>query len=229
MKKTEIAFILDRSGSMASMTNAAISGFNEFLAAQQATLDDDGNPMPATFSLILFDNEYLPVHNRQDIHIARPLTLETYVPRGSTALLDAIGRTVDYVGGELANTPESNRPAKVIIAILTDGEENASQNFSMADINQRITHQTEKYQWEFLFLGANQDAIATAARMGIQSRHSATWNPDAADMHSSHQAFAKKISAARRSAVHCSLAADEATTLNESMTESLEKSRKEKK
>ena len=229
MKKTEIAFILDRSGSMSSMTNAAISGFNEFLAAQQATLDDESNPIPTTFSLILFDHEYLPVHNRQDIQIARPLTLETYEPRGNTALLDAIGRTIDYIGGELANTPEADRPAKVIIAILTDGEENASRNFSMQDINQRITHQTEKYQWEFLFLGANQDAIATAACMGIQARHSATFVADAADMHSSHQAFAKKISAARRSAVHCSLAVDEAATLKESMTESLEKSRKEKR
>jgi len=229
MKKTEIAFILDRSGSMSSMTNAAISGFNEFLAAQQATLDDGGNPMPATFSLILFDNEYLPVHNRQDIHIARPLTLETYEPRGSTALLDAIGRTIDYIGSQLANTSEADRPAKVIIAILTDGEENASQNFSMADINQRITHQTEKYQWEFMFLGANQDAIATAARMGIQARHSATWNPDAADMAASHDAFAKKISASRKSSMMCTLNKQQSATLNESMTESLEKSRKEKR
>jgi uncharacterized protein YegL len=159
MKHTEIAFILDRSGSMESMTNAAISGFNEFLKAQQATVDDHGQPIPATFTLILFDHEYLPVHNRQNIQTARPLTLDTYVPRGNTALLDAIGRTIDHIGQELAATPEADRPAKVIIAILTDGEENSSRHFSMEDINQRITHQTEKYQWEFMFLGANQDAI----------------------------------------------------------------------
>jgi len=100
MKHTEIAFILDRSGSMESMTNAAISGFNEFLKAQQATVDDDGQPIPATFTLILFDHEYLAVHNRQDIQTALPLTLETYVPRGNTALLDAIGRTIDSIASE---------------------------------------------------------------------------------------------------------------------------------
>jgi uncharacterized protein YegL len=229
MKNTEIAFILDRSGSMESMTHAAISGFNEFLAAQQATVDDHGKQIPATFSLILFDHEYLPVHNRQDIQTARPLTVETYVPRGSTALLDAIGRTIDFIGGELANTPEAVRPSKVIIAILTDGEENASQRYSMGEINHRITHQTKKYQWEFLFLGANQDAIATAARMGIQARHSATWAANEDDVAASHLVFAKKISASRRAAVHCALAEDESATLKESMSESLEKSRKEKK
>lgn len=229
MKKTEIAFILDRSGSMEPMTHAAISGFNEFLAAQQATLDDHGKPMPATFSLILFDHEYLPVHNREDIRTARPLDLETYVPRGSTALLDAIGRTIDHIGKELAGTPESDRPSKVIIAILTDGEENASQRYSMAQINQHITHQTRKYQWEFLFLGANQDAIATAARMGIQAQHSATFAADAEDMAAGNAVFAKRISASRRSAVHCALNEEESATLKESMTESLEKSRKAKR
>jgi uncharacterized protein YegL len=229
MKKSEIAFILDRSGSMESMTHAAISGFNEFLAAQQATLDDHGNPMPATFSLILFDHEYLPVHNRQDIQTARPLTLETYEPRGSTALLDAIGRTIDHIGKELAGTPEADRPSKVIIAILTDGEENASQLYSMAQINQRITHQTRKYQWEFLFLGANQDAIATAARMGIQAHQAATFAADADDLHASNDVFAKKISASRKQSSMCVLNEEESATLKESMTESLEKSRKEKR
>ena len=150
--KTEIAFILDRSGSMESMTHAAISGFNEFLSAQKSTVDDSGQPIPATFTLILFDNEYLPIHCRVPIQNAEPLTAKTYQPRGSTALLDAIGRTIDYIGSELAATPEPERPSKVIIAILTDGEENSSRKFTMADINQRITHQTETYQWEFLFL-----------------------------------------------------------------------------
>ncbi|MEI6604895.1 MAG: hypothetical protein WCP35_06275 [Verrucomicrobiota bacterium] len=125
--QTEIAFILDRSGSRQSMTHAAISGFNEFLKAQQATVDDHGQPIPATFPLILFDHEYLPAHNRVPIHTAVPLTTATYQPRGNTALLDAIGRTIDSLGSALAPTPEAERPAKVILAILTDGEENASR------------------------------------------------------------------------------------------------------
>jgi uncharacterized protein YegL len=229
MKKTEIAFILDRSGSMGSMTHAAISGFNEFLKAQQATVDDDGQPIPATFSLILFDHEYIAVHNRQDIQAALPLNLDTYVPRGNTALLDAIGRTIDHIGGELAATPEADRPGKVIIAILTDGEENASRHFSMKDINGRITHQTEKYQWEFMFLGANQDAIATAARMGIHSRHAATFAADADDLHASTEVFAMKVSASRKVSSMCRLNEQEAATFSESMDETLKKTRKEKK
>ena len=224
--KTEIAFILDRSGSMESMTNAAISGFNEFLKAQQATVDDHGQPIPATFTLILFDHEYLPIHNRAPIQTAAPLTLETYQPRGNTALLDAIGRTIDYIGSELAATPEPERPSKVIIAILTDGEENSSRKFSMADINQRITHQTEAYQWEFLFLGANQDAIATAAHMGIQAHNSATFVADDDDIKAGSLAFACKVSAKRREAYHCELAVAESDAAHESMTESLKKSRK---
>lgn len=229
MKKTEIAFILDRSGSMQTMTHAAISGFNEFLKAQQGTLDDHGMPIPATFSLILFDHEYLPVYHRQDIQIARPLTLATYVPRGNTALLDAIGRTIDEIGHALAATPEAERPAKVVIAILTDGEENSSRQFSMEDINRRITHQTEKYQWEFMFLGANQDAIATAARMGIHSHHAATFAADADGLQTGTAAYAKRISASRKASMMCSLNEEEAATLRESMEETLKKSRKQKK
>ena len=224
--KTEIAFILDRSGSMESMTHAAISGFNEFLSAQKATVDDAGQPIPATFTLILFDHEYLPVHSRGPIHNAEPLTPETYQPRGTTALLDAIGRTIDFIGSELAATPDSERPSKVIIAILTDGEENASTQFSMADINQRITHQTEKYQWEFLFLGANQDAIASAARMGIQAHNSATFIADDNDIKAGSGAFSAKVSAKRRQAADCTLAVAESVSADESMTDTLEKSRK---
>ena len=224
--KTEIAFILDRSGSMSSITWAGISGYNEFLAAQQATVDDDGKPIPATFSLILFDHELLPVHDRQDIQTALPLNQETYQPRGSTALLDAIGITIDSIGSKLASTPEADRPSKVILAILTDGEENASQVYTMADIHQRIAHQSETYQWGFLFLGANQDAIATAARMGIQARQAATFAANADDVAASNDVFAKRISASRRSVVHCKLEESESAILRESMSESLEKSRK---
>jgi hypothetical protein len=225
--KTEIAFILDRSGSMESMTSAAIAGFNDFLEAQQTTVDDRGQPIPATFTLILFDHESLPVHNRAPIHTARPLTHETYQPRGNTALLDAIGRTIDYIGSELAATPEPERPAKVIIAILTDGQENSSQQFTMADINQRITHQTEKYQWEFLFLAANQDAIATAANIGIIAHNAATFVADDADLRAGSRAFAYKISSSRRMIAKCKLDADEVSSASESMGETLEKSRKE--
>ena len=224
--KTEIAFILDRSGSMQSMTHAAIAGYNEFLKAQRSTCDDAGQPIPATFTLILFDHEYLPIHSRSPIQTADPLTLESYQPRGNTALLDAIGRTIDFIGAELAATPVAERPSKVIIAILTDGEENASTHFTMADINRRITHQTEKYQWEFLFLGANQDAIATAAHLGIHTHNAATFVANDDDLQAGSLAFACKVSAKRRQAAQCDLGAVESAVADESMTQSLEKSRK---
>lgn len=226
--KTEIAFILDRSGSMSSMTRAAIAGFNEFLAAQKTTVDDAGQPIPATFSLILFDHEYLPVHNREDIQTAQPLDESTYTPRGSTALLDAIGRTIDTIGAAIEATPRAERPTKVIVAILTDGEENASRRHTMQDVRERITRMTEHHGWEFLFLGADQDAIATAARMGIQAKHASTWSANEDDLRASQKAFAMKIAATRRAESRCSMMPEELETLEESMAESLNKSRKKK-
>jgi hypothetical protein len=224
--QTEIAFILDRSGSMSSMTHAAISGFNEFLAAQQTTVDDHGKPLPSTFSLVLFDHEYESIHHRVPIASVPRLGPETYQPRGSTALLDAIGRTIDELGAALAATPAADRPVKVIVAILTDGEENASVRFTMADINRRISHQSRKYNWEFLFLGANQDAIATASRMGIQAGSAATFAAHADDLNAAQSAVNDKISASRRAAMHCRLDEAETTTLHEDLSATLEKKRR---
>jgi uncharacterized protein YegL len=220
---TEIAFILDRSGSMAAMVEPAISGFNSFLRDQQQ------GPGDARLTLVLFDNEYQVPCASLPIAEITELDTTTFVPRGSTALLDAIGRTIDELGAELAATPEADRPSKVIIAILTDGEENASARYSMADINQRITHQTEKYSWEFLFLGANQDAIATAAQLGIHAHQAAAFAADDDDLKSGSDAFARKISASRRATYKCALGPAETETLNESMSEALGKSRKERK
>jgi len=101
--------------------------------------------------------------------------MKTYAPDGSTALLDAIGRTIDETGARLAAMSEADRPGKVIIAILTDGEENSSGTFTWAQISDMIRHQQDVYKWEFLFLGANQDAIATAARMNISRNSSANF------------------------------------------------------
>ena len=152
---TEIAFILDRSGSMQSISETAVAGFNELLGQQQK----EHAQTPVRMSLVLFNTDYeVP-----------------FAPDGSTALLDAIGRTIDETGARLAAMPEAERPGKVIIAILTDGEENSSQTFTWAQISDKIRHQTEVYKWEFLFLGANQDAIATAARMNIDQHNSSTF------------------------------------------------------
>lgn len=190
---TEIAFVLDRSGSMESMVDAAIAGFNNLLHQQQQ------EPGGANFTLVLFDDLYeVPI---QSLPIAEVIELDrnSYVPRGSTALLDALGRTIDELGEKLANTPEPARPAQVIVAVLTDGMENASVKYGWNDISQRIRHQTETYQWKFLFLGANQDAIATAGRMNIQARDSANFSMDAKSVHAAQSAIHRKMSALRRS------------------------------
>lgn len=192
---TEIAFVLDRSGSMESCQEAAIDGFNRFLAEQQQT---EGL---ARLTLVLFDHEYLVPVRSIPVQEVVPLTNETYVPRGMTALLDAIGQTIDELGTSLAAMPEKQRPGQVIVAILTDGFENASQHRTWADVAAAIRHQTDAYKWTFLFLGANQDAIATAAQLNIHASNSATYVADAAGARASQRAFSRRASALRRSAM----------------------------
>ncbi len=127
-----------------------------------------------------------------------PLDSETYVPRGSTALLDAIGRTIDELGKRLSETPEPMRPAKVLVAIMTDGLENASAHYSWRDISNRIKHQTEAYNWEFLFLGANQDAIATAANLNIDAAKAASYTGTVHGSMAAASAISRKTTSGRR-------------------------------
>lgn len=163
---TEIAIVLDRSGSMESVRIDTIGGFNTFLAEQ---VDEAGD---VNVTLVQFDGEYDIVYLREPVRRAPRLTTETYVPRGSTALLDAIGRTIDELGARLASMPEPARPGKVIVVIITDGHENASIQYSREQVFQRIRHQTDVYGWEFVYLGANQDAIEAGARVGISAEYS---------------------------------------------------------
>jgi uncharacterized protein YegL len=189
--KTEIAFILDRSSSMESIRTAAIDGFNQFLRDQQAA------PGQTNFSLIFFDTS--TEHRHQSLPAAEILSLnmDTYVPNGCTALLDAIGETIDRLGAKLAALPAAARPDHVSIAILTDGEENSSTRFTWKDIAKRIKHQTEKYDWEFLFLGASADAIATAAKMNIHAHNSSAYLADAAGSSAAMASFSRKSLATR--------------------------------
>lgn len=196
---TEIAYILDRSGSMQPLQEAAIAGFNDFLRCQ---LDVPGD---ARLTLVLFDDEYLvPIAARPVEEVPR-LNARIYIPRGSTALLDAIGETIDTLGRRLAATPEPERPGKVIVVIFTDGQENASRQYRWKDIADRIRHQRARYNWEFLFLGANQDAIATAARMDLD-RHSASAMAATPDgLHAAKKAVSRKV----RSLRHQSMGIDD--------------------
>jgi uncharacterized protein YegL len=167
---TEIAVVLDRSGSMEAMRLEAQNGFNHFLESQQKL------PGEVRLTLVLFDHKYIVEHNGVPVAEICPLDERTYVPRGTTALLDAVGRTINTIGERLAKTPESDRPAKVLIVILTDGLENASQEFKRPQILEMIKRQREVYGWEFLFLGANQDAIQAGSAIGIAPACSVTFD-----------------------------------------------------
>lgn len=187
----EIAYILDRSGSMAPMQEAAIAAFNDFVRSQ---LDLPGD---ARLTLVQFDDRYevpIPATPVQDV---LELTAATYVPRGSTALLDAIGRTVLSLDQRLQSTPESERPAKVIVAIFTDGMENASREFTSQQIGALIQRFRDGQGWEFLFLAANQDAIASAAALRVDAGSSANVQYCFSGIKSTGGALARKVRATR--------------------------------
>ena len=210
---TEIAFILDRSGSMSSHLNAAIDGFNGFLREQKDT------PGHARFTLILFDDQYDVTCASVPICEVVDLDQSTFVPRGSTALLDAIGRTIDELGARLAAMPEDNRPGQVIVSILTDGEENASLKFSLTDISSRIAHQRDVYQWQFFFLGADQDAIAKAASMNIGHHAAMRFTANEEGFDQSSKAMSRKMRSLRKSAMGAPLSVQEDQDLKASLSD----------
>ena len=174
MKKnlTELVFILDKSGSMSGLEKDTIGGFNSLLDQQRKV---DGECVITT---VLFDNRYELLHDRIDIRAVQPITGKEYFVGGSTALLDAIGKTIHKIGTVQKNTTEEYRAEKVMFVIITDGEENASRHYSSAQIRQMIQHQKERYGWEFIFLGANIDAVETAGRFGIDADRAVDYVPD---------------------------------------------------
>lgn len=196
MNKTHstLALVLDRSGSMASCLEAAISSTNTFLNSQQQS---EGT---ADLTITLFDDHIEQPFVATNVSDIPVFDTNTFVPRGSTALLDAIGHTIDQIGERLAAMPENDRPGTVIIAILTDGQENASQKHSWKTISAKISHQQDNYNWEFLFLAAGPDAIAQAGQMGIHTHNTSAFANDSVGYESSSAAYGQKISALRASA-----------------------------
>lgn len=168
-KYVEIIAIIDRSGSMASCVEDSIGGFNTFLKNQQKIKGK------ANFTTVLFDHEYLVPVNNVDIQDVKKLTTETYEPRGGTALLDAIGKTINNTNARLNEMKKSDRPSKIIVCILTDGYENQSVEFNSDQIKTMIeAHQ--KKDWQFIYLGADQDAFAVAGGLGIMRANTANYN-----------------------------------------------------
>jgi len=170
MDYTEIVCVIDKSGSMGAVTKDSISGFNEFLKQQKKL------PGNAKFTLVLFDTNYKVVCDGVNIEDAESLTEKTYQPSGLTALLDAVGKTIDSVGERLSSS--SDKPDKVIVAILTDGEENASTEYKLETIKSKIEHQQNNYAWEFIYLGANQDSFLEAGKLGIKRSNTFNYNVD---------------------------------------------------
>jgi len=164
MKKNyhEIVCIIDRSDSMNDIKSEAIAGFNSFIKAQKEFQGE------TTLSLILFNQEYQSVYERRDINEVPLLDDSTYLPKGATAILDAIGISVDRLGEKLYQAPEDKRPEKVIVAILTDGLENASGEYTYEQVADKVREQQAMYNWEFVLLAANQDAVVTGDKIGIK-------------------------------------------------------------
>jgi len=169
---THIAFLLDRSGSMETIRDDAIGGFNR-LVKDQAVLSGH-----CTFTLVQFDCQDPDEVVFDMVQIAKvpELTKQRFSPRGSTPLLDAMAGLIIRTGDKLRDMPEADRPGKVIVAILTDGLENASRKYTRQQVFDMITHQREVYGWEFIFLGANQDAIGEAKKYGIDVKLSSSFS-----------------------------------------------------
>lgn len=171
---TEMVFILDRSGSMQRLTSDTIGGFNSMIENQR---NKEGDALVTT---VLFDDQYELLHDHVDINHIKPITDREYFARGTTALLDALGKTINTIGAKLNAMPEQERPDKVIFIVTTDGFENASREFDKKTVRKMIEHQQSKYAWTFMFLGANMDAVSEAANLGINIDFARTYTADEA-------------------------------------------------
>lgn len=169
---TEIVFILDRSGSMAGLESDTIGGFNSMIKKQKK--ETDGNVLVST---VIFDHESIVLHDRVALNKINPLTEKDYEVRGSTALLDAIGDAVKHIKNVHKYARADDRPQKTLVVITTDGMENSSERFSYKDIKKLIERQKEK-GWEFIFLGANIDAVEVAEHIGIDARRAVNYHAD---------------------------------------------------
>ena len=188
---TELVFILDRSGSMGGLESDTIGGFNSMLLKQKA------EPGECRITTILFDNEYELLHDRIDIKAVGNLTEKEYFVRGNTALLDAVGKTINKIGGVQKNTAEEYRAGKVLFVITTDGMENSSREFTYDSVKAMVERQKSKYNWEFIFLGANIDAVEVANRFGIAKNRAQTFLNDSEGIALNYDVVGETISSFR--------------------------------
>ena len=191
-KLTEIVFILDRSGSMAGLEDDTVGGFNAFVENQKKTEGE------AVLSAVLFSNDSEVIYDRVDIQKIEPMTDAQYRVGGCTALLDAIGGAVHHIKNVHKYAREEDRPAKTVFVITTDGMENASRAYSYDDVQKLVCHEQEKHGWEFLFLGANMDAIAAAKSFGIREDRAVRYKRDPAGTALNSDVVGGAVSSIRR-------------------------------
>ena len=188
---TEIVFILDRSGSMSGLESDTIGGFNSLIAKQKK---EEGE---AYISTVLFDDVTEVLHDRRSLEQIKPLTEEDYYVRGCTALLDAVGGAIHHIGNVHKYARDEDRPEKTLFIITTDGQENSSKHYSYKQVKHMVERQKERYGWEFLFLGANIDAVAEAERFGIRRDRAVNYHADCAGTAVNYKALSKAVSKVR--------------------------------
>lgn len=193
MKKglTEIVFILDRSGSMRGLEADTIGGYNSMIDKQKG---EDGE---ALISTVLFDGQTEVLHDRIPLNKIEPITDKEYYVRGSTSLLDAIGGAIHHIGNIHKYARSEDVPEKTLFIITTDGMENSSRQYSYDKVKKMIEKQKEKHHWEFIFLGANIDAVGVADRFGVDRQHAVRYECDSAGTALNFQVMNKMVSCAR--------------------------------
>ena len=191
---TEMVFILDRSGSMFGLEKDTIGGFNSMLAKQK---NEEGEAFVTT---VLFDNEYEIIHDRLRVRDVPEMTDNEYKPRGSTALIDAIGRTIKHIANIHKYQRKEDVPQNTIFVIITDGMENASHIYSSEKVKRMIEHEKEKYGWEFIFLGANIDAVETARHFGIGADRAVNYKCDSQGTALNYEVISDAVSCCRMNA-----------------------------
>ena len=189
---TEIVCILDQSGSMSGLETDTIGGFNSMLKKQRTL------PGKALVSTLLFNTDFDVIHDRVPIEQVRPLTSQDYVPGGCTALLDAVGGAISHIRNIHRYARPEDVPGRTLFIITTDGYENASRRYSADDVRYMIRKEKERYGWEFLFLGANIDAVETAGRMGITPEYAADYHADMEGTGLNFEVLSETIASVRR-------------------------------